>query len=106
MPAQRHEALGRDVDVRIGLEEKTVSGRFILCSDYARIMQVRTSTVSRTLITPGCRRVRSFFRAFLARGRVDLFAAMSKEKMLQLLPSSCICETQVSRRRVTRQALD
>lgn len=47
-----------------------------------------TSTASRTLITPGCRSVRSFFRAFLARGSWDRFAVMSKEKMLQLEPSS------------------
>jgi hypothetical protein len=45
-------------------------------------------------MTPGCRRVRSFFSAFLARGREDLLAAMSKENILQLLPSSC--DSQVS----------
>ena len=41
-------------------------------------------------MTPGCRRVRSFLRAFLASGRRDLLllAVMSKEKMLQLEPSS------------------
>lgn len=39
-------------------------------------------------MTPGCRRVRSFFSAFLASGSDDLFAAMSKENILQLLPSS------------------
>ena len=49
---------------------------------------VRTSTVSRTLITPGCRSVRSFLRAFFARGRRDRLAVISNEKMLQLDPSS------------------
>jgi hypothetical protein len=49
---------------------------------------VRTSTVSKTLITPGWRRVLNFLRAFLARGSRDLFAVMSKEKMLQVDPSS------------------
>lgn len=40
-------------------------------------------------MTPGCRRVLIFLRAFLARGSRDLLAAMSKEKTLQLEPSSC-----------------
>lgn len=52
--------------------------------------QVHTSTVSSTLTTPGCRIVRSFFNAFLARGSRDLFAVMSNAKMLQLEPSSCV----------------
>lgn len=47
-----------------------------------------TSTVSNTFITPGCRIVRSFFSAFLARGRRPLLAVISKEKMLQFDPSS------------------
>lgn len=47
-----------------------------------------TSTVSKTLMTPGCRSVRSFLRAFLASGRAARFAVMSKENMLQLEPSS------------------
>lgn len=47
-----------------------------------------TSTVSSTLMTPGCRSVLSFFKAFLARGRRDLLAAMSNVKMLQSEPSS------------------
>lgn len=50
---------------------------------------IPTSTVSKTLITPGCRRVRSLRRAFRARGRRDLFAVMSKEKTLHFEPSSC-----------------
>lgn len=41
------------------------------------------------MITPGWRKVRSFLRAFFARGSRDLFAVMSKEKMLQFEPSSC-----------------
>jgi hypothetical protein len=49
-----------------------------------------TSTVSSTLITPGCRNVRSFFTAFLAIGRRDLFAVTSKENILQFDPSSYI----------------
>lgn len=49
---------------------------------------VGTSTVSSTLITPGCRKVRSFLRAFLARGSRDLLAVISKENMLQFEPSS------------------
>lgn len=40
-------------------------------------------------MTPGCRSVRSFLRAFLARGSADRLAGMSKEKMLQSEPSSC-----------------
>jgi hypothetical protein len=48
-----------------------------------------TSAVSRTLITPGWRKVRSFFRAFRARGSRDLLAPISKENILQLDPSSC-----------------
>lgn len=47
-----------------------------------------TSTVSSTLITPGCRKVRSFFRAFFARGNRARLAVMSKENMLQFDPSS------------------
>lgn len=50
----------------------------------------RTSTVSKTLMTPGCRSVRSFFKEFLASGSRALLAGISKEKMLQLEPSSWI----------------
>jgi hypothetical protein len=39
-------------------------------------------------MTPGCRRVRSFFSAFLASGRAALLAVMSNARILQLLPSS------------------
>lgn len=39
-------------------------------------------------MTPGCRRVLSFLSAFLASGRRDLLDVISKEKMLQLDPSS------------------
>jgi hypothetical protein len=49
---------------------------------------LRTSTVSNTLTTPGCLRVRSFLTAFLASGRRDLLAMTSKEKILQCEPSS------------------
>ena len=49
---------------------------------------IRTSTVSRTLITPGWRRVRSFLTAFLASGSRALFAVTSKENILQFEPSS------------------
>lgn len=49
---------------------------------------LHTSTVSSTFITPGCLSVRSFLTAFRARGSRDLLALMSKEKMLQLEPSS------------------
>ena len=48
----------------------------------------RTSTVSSTLITPGCRNVRSFLSAFRARGRRALLAFMSNENILQFEPSS------------------
>ena len=51
-------------------------------------MYVSVSTVSRTLITPGCRNVRSFLTAFRASGRRDLLAVTSKEKILQFDPSS------------------
>lgn len=39
-------------------------------------------------MTPGCRNVRSFLRAFRASGRRTLSAVTSKEKMLQADPSS------------------
>lgn len=55
---------------------------------YIRIPVILTSTVSSTLITPGCRNVRSFLTAFLAKGNRDLFAVTSKENILQLEPSS------------------
>lgn len=50
---------------------------------------IPTSTVSKTLITPGCRSVRNLRRALRARGRRDLFAYMSKENTLHFEPSSC-----------------
>ena len=54
----------------------------------AMYMYVSVSTLSKTLITPGCRKVRSFLTAFRASVRRDLFAITSKEKILQLEPSS------------------
>lgn len=56
------------------------------------VPQHRTSIVSRTLMTPGCRNVRDFRTAFRARGRRDLLVAMSKVKMLHEEPSSCIAQ--------------
>lgn len=50
---------------------------------------IPTSTVSKTLITPGCLRVRNLRRALRARGRRDLLADMSKENTLHLEASSC-----------------
>src|SRR5271154_4589660 len=47
-----------------------------------RYMLVSVSIESRTLMTPGCRRVRSFRAAFLARGSRDLFEDTSKVNML------------------------
>lgn len=47
-----------------------------------------TSTVSYTLITPGCLNVRSFRTAFRASGKRGLFARESKVNMLHLEPSS------------------
>lgn len=47
-----------------------------------------TSTVSNTLIMPGCLRVLSLRTAFLAKGNRDLLAAMSKLKILQFEVSS------------------
>jgi hypothetical protein len=70
---------------------------YMAVSDYSRqnsILSYRiaqpklTSMVSITLIIPGCRSVLSFLTAFLARGRRDLFAPMSMEKILQFDPSS------------------
>jgi hypothetical protein len=71
---------------------------YIAVSDYVgqnSVLSLResyrskhTSMVSITLIMPGCRSVLSFFTAFLARGRRDLFALMSMEKILQFEPSS------------------
>lgn len=58
-------------------------------SSNDRRSETCTSTVSKTLITPGWRNVRSFFSAFFASGSRDLFAVMSKEKILQSDPSSC-----------------
>ena len=59
-----------------------------LSRSVAMYMYVSVSTVSRTLTTPGWRRVRNFRSALRARGSRDLFAVMSKEKMLHLEPSS------------------
>lgn len=39
-------------------------------------------------MTPGCRKVRSFLRAFFAKGRRPLLAGMLIENMLQSEPSS------------------
>ena len=80
VPAQRRQPLSRNVDVGLGLS--------LLSSCLFRDPCVPTSCVSRTLTTPGCRRVRSFRSALRARGNRDLFAVMSKEKMLHLDPSS------------------
>lgn len=83
MPSQRHQTLGRNVYVCVGLPlEASVAIR------VAWAVSSSTSTVSSTLITPGCRSVRSFLRAFLARGRRERLVVMSKEKMLQFDPSS------------------
>src|SRR6266568_1125758 len=59
---------------------------FISGSHFA--ISIHTSTVSRTLITPGWRIVRNLRRAFRANGSRDLFAVISKENMLHLEPSS------------------
>jgi hypothetical protein len=80
VPAQWRQPLSCDVDVGLGLA--------LLSSYLIRGPFVPTSCVSRTLTTPGCRRVRSFRSALRARGNRDLFAVMSKEKMLHLDPSS------------------
>jgi hypothetical protein len=48
-----------------------------------------TSTVSKTLIMPGCRRVRNLRKAFFASGRRDLAVVTSNEKMLHGDESSC-----------------
>lgn len=55
---------------------------------YMQHCLCHTSTVSSTLTTPGCLMVRNFLTAFLAIGRCALFVVISKENMLQLLPSS------------------
>lgn len=52
------------------------------------VVASHTSTVSSTLMTPGCRNVRSFLSAFFARGSRLFFAVLSNENMLQLEPSS------------------
>jgi hypothetical protein len=44
--------------------------------------------VSSTFRTPGCLRVRDFRKAFRASGSRDLFAGISKVKMLHDEPSS------------------
>jgi hypothetical protein len=84
MPSQRDNALGRNVDICFCLwcSVRTVQA---LRDSEGRL----TSTVSSSLTTPGYRSVRSFLRAFLARGSRALLAVMSKEKILQLEPSSC-----------------
>lgn len=84
MPAERHQSLGGNVYVGLRLR---------LFVSVAQLVEeagggVRTSTVSSTFMTPGWRMVRSFLSAFLASGRRDLFALMSKANMLQLEPSS------------------
>jgi hypothetical protein len=66
------------------------------------IQVIPTSTVSNTLITPGCRSVLNLRSAFFARGRCDLFAFMSKLNMLHLEPSSCKQSQQMLRSAVCR----
>ena len=46
-------------------------------------------------MTPGWRKVRSFFNAFRASGKRDRFEVMSKEKMLHRDPSSCLWVSEV-----------
>ena len=46
--------------------------------------------MSSTFIIPGCRSVRNLRSAFLAKGRRDRFALISKEKMLHFELSSCM----------------
>lgn len=84
MPSQRHKAFCGDIDIRLGLDPVPSAS----WSTRLAALSI-TSTVSSTLITPGCRKVRSFLRAFFARGKRARLAVMSKEKMLQLDPSSC-----------------
>lgn len=84
VPPQRYKTFGRDVDVCVGLDTMDQP-----CVASKQAVPRYTSTVSKTLMTPGCRSVRSFFRAFFARGSWYLLAVMSKEKMLQFEPSSC-----------------
>jgi hypothetical protein len=78
LPAERSYTFSCNVDVRVCLAWRSISA-----SRSRRGYDMTTSTVSRTFITPGCRRVRNLRRAFLASGRRDLFAVTSKEKMLQ-----------------------
>ena len=47
-----------------------------------------TSTVSSTLMIPGCLNVFNFLTAFFASGSLDLLAVISKVSMLQFEPSS------------------
>lgn len=84
VPSQRHETFSRDIDIGIGLGTVISYG-----SPLVEVVAKDTSTVSNTLMTPGCRSVRSFFSAFFARDSCDLWAVMSKENMLQFDPSSC-----------------
>jgi hypothetical protein len=84
MPSQRNQPLCRNINVAFCL----IHCHYIAL--HGSPSTFYTSTVSSTLITPGCRNVRSFFTAFLAIGRRDLFAVTSKENILQFDPSSCI----------------
>ncbi len=89
MPPQGHESLGGNVDVRVGLGNVESARGHLRDGATSVGSSGRTSTVSSTLTTPGCRSVRSFFSAFLARGSRALLAATSNENMLQFEPSSC-----------------
>ena len=85
MPSQRGYALRCNIDVCICLKYSLVSYVSILV-----VGEIMTSTVSKTFITPGCRNVRSLRNAFLARGRRDLLATISKENTLHFEPSSYV----------------
>jgi hypothetical protein len=83
MPWQRRKTLGGDINVGVRLfhTQPPVS------VDHSLVHR-HTSTVSRTLITPGWRSVLSLRRALRASGRRDLLVVISKEKTLHFEPSS------------------
>ena len=82
VPGQRNHSFRHNVEIGLGLY------RVSPCISRSMLRPPITSIVSNTLITPGCLSVRDLRTAFLANGRRDLFAAISKVKMLQGDPSS------------------
>ena len=99
MPCQRRDTLGDDVYVVFRLySNKFWNGPTIILQ--------RTSIVSSTLMTPGCRKVLNFRRAFFARGCRPLLLTLSKVKTLQGFPSSYVQPVRIDNVCALRQNIE